>query len=413
MDLPTTPDDPALPNAYGDRLLSWATEIDTKTLDQALATARLPIVHDHVALMPDAHLGFGATVGSVIPTEGAIIPSAVGVDIGCGMIAAQTSLSADDLPDDLGPLLRLIQRAIPSGVGQGHGDDAEPRSDAAKAAHAWVSGTIGGVGGVLDTKLLQRIRATAQTQMGTLGSGNHFVELCLDGTDQVWMVLHSGSRGPGHTLAQAHIAVAKSGIGDWLQGETVGDPDLAWLVQGTAAFDAYVSDMMWAQEWAMHNRRVMMAAALASLAQVVSTEWQVLDTVNCHHNFAAKEAFGDIELWVTRKGAVRADTTDRGVIPGSMGDDTYIVTGKGNPRSWNSCSHGAGRRLSRTAAKRTLDADTLREQMAGRTWLANQADSLIDESPAAYKPIAQVMANQQDLVTIDHQLHQILNYKGL
>ena len=266
---------------------------------------------------------------------------------------------------------------------------------------------------MLDTKLLQRIRATAQTQMGTLGSGNHFVEHCLDGTDQVWMVLHSGSRGPGHTLAQAHIAVAKSGIGDWLQGETVGDPDLAWLVQGTAAFDAYVSDMMWAQEWAMHNRRVMMAAALASLAQVVSTEWQVLDTVNCHHNFAAKEAFGDIELWVTRKGAVRADTTDRGVIPGSMGDDTYIVTGKGNPRSWNSCSHGAGRRLSRTAAKRTLDADTLREQMAGRTWLANQADSLIDESPAAYKPIAQVMANQQDLVTIDHQLHQILNYKGL
>jgi RNA-splicing ligase RtcB len=382
------------------KLHSWAVDLDRQVIEQAHRTARLPIVHDHMALMPDAHVGIGATVGSVIPTKDAIIPAAVGVDIGCGMAAVRTDLVASDLPDDLTPLLTSMETAIPAGVGRGHDRRS---SRAQRMADEWFDAHPA------PSDAARALAKTARTQFGSLGSGNHFAELCLDEQDRVWLFLHSGSRGVGNQLAQRHINTAKS-LRHSLP-HAVDDPDLAWFVQGTNEFQAYIADMLWCQAYAFANREAMLAAYQNVFFALVGRGREV-ERVNCHHNFAALEDHDGVSLWITRKGAISAAAGQLGLIPGSMGTRSYVVRGLGNAGSWRSCSHGAGRRLSRTAAKRQFSAADLANQMGDRTWQADRADRLVDEIPSAYKDIEQVMAAQRDLVEIVHTLRQILNYKG-
>ena len=385
-----------MPTILNSKLISWATDVDEQTIRQAEKTARLGIVAGHVALMADAHLGLGATVGSVIPTDGAVIPAAVGVDIGCGMIASELDLSEEQLPDSLEPLLIRIEAAIPAGVGRAH-DEASRRADAWFAAHRPET--------VLDGKMAKK----AATQLGTLGSGNHFFELCIDERGRVWIVLHSGSRGIGNLLAQKHITKARRLAKDLeLRLE---DPDLAYFVEGTEAFRHYIADMLWAQDYALANREQMMERALREVFDAVGHGCETR-RINCHHNFTQREVHDGRSLWITRKGAIRADHGDLGVIPGSMGTHSYIVAGKGVAESWMSCSHGAGRRHSRTQARKLFTANDLQFQMAGKTWQARRAESLVDEIPSAYKDIDRVMAHQADLVEVLHTLRQVLNYKG-
>jgi tRNA-splicing ligase RtcB len=385
-----------MPTNINDKLISWASDIDPGTIRQAEKTARLAIIEGHVALMPDAHVGIGATVGSVIPTKGAVIPAAVGVDIGCGMIAAELDVTDGQLPDTLEPLLGRIERAIPAGVGKGH--DAVARN-----AYRWLTDHTP------ESELAGAQSAKVLKQFGTLGSGNHFVEVCVDERARVWIVLHSGSRGIGNQLAQMHIAKARRLAKDLeLRLE---DPDLAYFLEGTAEFDAYIADMLWAQEYARANRDQMMDNAMREVFAFLGFGRET-QRINCHHNFTQREVHNGVELWITRKGAIKAGTGDLGVIPGSMGTRSYIVAGKGNEASWTSCSHGAGRRHSRTQAKKLFTTDDLAAQMTGKVWLAGRAASLVDEIPSAYKDIDQVMADQADLVEVRHVLHQVLNYKG-
>ena len=385
-----------MPTQVSATLWNWASDIDEGTLLQAGKASRLPIVSGHIALMPDAHVGMGATVGSVIPTENAVIPSAVGVDIGCGMIAVQTSLTASQLPDNLDPFVGTLGKVIPAGVGQGHGR-------ASRMADAWMRANQGRV------ELSNQQEAKAATQFGSLGSGNHFFEVCLDENDSVWIVLHSGSRGIGNQLAQGHIKLARTQAKE--QALKLEDPDLAYFMQGTAEFEAYIRDMLWAQDYAMANRSAMMDDALVAFFTFVGPGSEV-ERTNCHHNFTQREVHEGKELWITRKGAIKADVGDTGVIPGSMGTRSYIVKGKGSALSYNSCSHGAGRRYSRTKAKATFTVEDLAEQMKGKAWMSDRATALLDEIPSAYKDIDQVMADQADLVEIQHTLSQVLNYKG-
>lgn len=385
-----------MPTQISDTLWNWASELDTGTLLQAGKASRLPIIAGHVALMPDAHVGMGATVGSVIPTDNAVIPSAVGVDIGCGMIAVHTDLVASQLPDDLDPFVGEVGKVIPAGVGAGH-------SRASKLAQTWMRSNKDRI------DMSHKQEATAASQFGSLGSGNHFFEVCLDENDNVWIVLHSGSRGIGNQLAQGHIKLARSQAAE--QALKLEDPDLAYFMQGTPEFEAYIRDMLWSQDYAMANRSAMMDDALVSFFRFVGTGKQV-ERINCHHNFTQQEKHGDKDVWITRKGAIKADVGDRGVIPGSMGTRSYIVKGKGNPLSYNSCSHGAGRRFSRSKAKKEFTVEDLAEQMKGKAWLHGKAEALLDEIPGAYKDIDQVMADQTDLVEVTHTLSQVLNYKG-
>jgi tRNA-splicing ligase RtcB len=385
-----------MPTNINDKLISWASEIDERTVEQAQKTARLPIVEGHVALMPDAHIGMGATIGSVIPTNGAVIPSAVGVDIGCGMVAAELDVTEDQLPDTLEPLLGRIEHAIPAGVGRGH-DRAAVNADRWLAEHRPA------------TELAYDQAKRAAKQFGTLGSGNHFFELCVDERGRVWVVLHSGSRGIGNKLATMHITKARN-LAKALELQ-LEDLDLAYFTEGTPEFEAYIADMLWAQEYARANRDQMMDNAMRELFAFLGFGRETL-RINCHHNFTEREVHDGRELWVTRKGAIRADIGDLGVIPGSMGTRSYIVAGKGNAASWRSCSHGAGRRHSRTKAKKLFTADDLAAQMAGKVWMSSRANALLDEIPAAYKDIDKVMADQTDLVDVLHTLHQVLNYKG-
>ena len=386
-----------MPRTVNPKLIAWGSDIEEDTLRQAEKTARLPIVEGHVALMPDAHIGIGATVGSVIPTRGAVIPAAVGVDIGCGMIAAELDVQASKLPDSLEPLLSRVERAVPAGVGQGH-------ASIGNRAGAWLAEHKPA------TSLSSDQAKKAAVQFGTLGSGNHFFEVCLDERDHVWVVLHSGSRGIGNQLAQAHIAKARRLAKD-LQVR-LEDPDLAYFVEGSNEFQAYITDMLWAQDYALANRAQMMDQAMREVFEFLGFGNEV-KRINCHHNFTQQEVHNGQNLWITRKGAIKAGTDDLGVIPGSMGTRSYIVRGKGNEASWQSCSHGAGRRHSRKKAKQLFTAADLAEQMQGKVWLSGRAESLIDEIPSAYKDIDQVMADQQDLVEVLHTLRQILNYKGV
>lgn len=384
-------------------LLVWGQEgIEEGTIAQALKTTQLPrpMLGGHIALMPDAHVGKGSTVGSVIPTMGAIIPSAIGVDIGCGMAAIRTNVYASDLPD-LTPLMPLIERAIPAGVGQGH-------QRGGKDTH--VFGAIG----ENDTVKKKQLAGKAISQCGTLGSGNHFFELCLDEDDIVWIVLHSGSRGVGNMLAQGHIKGAKK-LMDKYFIELV-DEDLAYLVQGTPEFSAYITDMKWAQDYAMLNRQTMLENAWSAFRGFMMNngmqQVDVLTTINCHHNFTQMENHHGKNMWITRKGAIKAGQGDLGIIPGSMGTDTYIVSGLGNPASYSSCSHGAGRNFSRNKARDIFSSDDLTAAMGARVWNSDRADSLVDEIPGAYKDIHAVMAAQSDLVETVARLRQIFNYKG-
>lgn len=383
-----------------DKLKVWATDLDQKTMQQARRTSRLPVVEGHVALMPDAHLGLGATVGSVVPTKGAVIPACVGVDIGCGMAAVRTDLVATDLPDNLTPLLARIAQVVPAGVGRGH-DNRDWRTD--RSATNWLSDNRP------RTEFTQRQEKKAYTQLGTLGSGNHFAEVSLDEDDRVWMVLHSGSRGIGNELAQSHITEAKS-VAKRLE---IGleDPALAYLMEGTAEFDHYIADLHFAQAYARVNRETMMDAALKELFRFVG-KGRERERVNCHHNYTEQETHFGHEVWVTRKGAISARVGQLGIIPGSMGTDTYIVEGLGNPDSYMSSAHGAGRRMSRTQAKKTLTVASLTAAMGDRAWLGDRADKLVDEHPDAYKDIAEVMRLSADLVTVQHRLRAVLNYKG-
>jgi tRNA-splicing ligase RtcB len=385
-----------MPTTVNDKLISWASDIDRGTVRQAEKTARLPIVEGHVALMPDAHVGIGATVGSVIPTKGAVIPAAVGVDIGCGMVAAELDVTEDQLPDTLDPLLSRIAKVIPAGVGQGHDRSARP-------ADVWLSEHKPA------TELAEKQVAKVTKQFGTLGSGNHFFELCVDERRRTWVVLHSGSRGIGNQLAQMHISKARR-LAERLQLQ-LEDRDLAFFVEGTPEFGAYITDMLWAQDYARANRDQMMDNAMREVFAFIGRGRETR-RINCHHNFTQREVHDGAELWITRKGAIKADVGDLGVIPGSMGTRSYIVAGKGSRLSWTSCSHGAGRRHSRTQAKRLFTTADLAAQMAGKVWLDTRADALVDEIPSAYKDIDQVMADQADLVEVRHTLHQVLNYKG-
>ena len=397
-----------MPERVGN-VLSWGSDLEKETIEQAAKASRLPFVKGHLALMPDAHVGMGATIGSVIPTQGAIIPSAVGVDIGCGMIAAETNLTADRLPDAFERFLPRVEAVVPAGVGRGHtfANHSERRQRALEAPPYTGASSLTG-------KQVSKIT----DQFGSLGSGNHFVEVCLDEGDRVWVVLHSGSRGIGNQLATQHIEAAKGLMKKMFI--SLEDPDLAYLVEGTAEFDSYIADMLWAQEYARANRETMMDAVLSELWDFVGSSSGISEPgpggevrrINCHHNYTEREHHHGHDVWLTRKGAIRARQGDFGVIPGSMGTSSYIVRGLGNPASYESCSHGAGRRMSRSRARQEIALEDFVASMDGRDWQVSKADQLLDEAPQAYKDIDQVMSDQADLVAVEHTLHQILNYKG-
>ena len=386
----------------GERVLSWASVLDEQARQQALATASVAAIDGHVALMPDAHLGMGCTVGSVIPTREAIIPSAVGVDIGCGVIATETSLAAGDLPDTLEPLLDRWAEDIPAGLGYWH----------AEADPAWQD--FVGRHGVPESVMNDaRLRDKAPRQFGTLGSGNHFLELCTDERGTVWLMLHSGSRGPGNTLAMRHIEAAKGLMRRAMVD--LPDPELAYLAQGTPEFDAYIADLQWAQAYASGNRQRMMRVALDALADVTGRVGGDLAvaTINNHHNYARLERHDGKDLWISRKGAISAREGELGVIPGSMGTGSFVVQGLGNPDAYCSAAHGAGRAMSRRQARKTFGVDDMERAMEGRTWLRRAAAQLIDEIPGAYKDLDTVMADQTDLVEVVHRLDTVVNYKGV
>ena len=392
----------------GHRLLNFASHIDDATVAQAKQTASMPFVHPHVALMPDAHSGKGSAVGTVIPTRDAVIPAAVGVDIGCGMVAARTVYTESDLDGrDLGALRAALEEAIP--LSPGNYNDGVDRYPFTRAR----------------IELLEHLAARNDVdlthspnwreQLGSLGGGNHFIELCLDEQDRVWMFLHSGSRGVGNKIATKHIKIAQRLMKQWFWTDRLPNADLAFLPQGTKEFTTYLKELAWAQRFALENRAEMMdrfrwaLAAWMGVDPAASAELEV-DRVNCHHNYTVKETHGGQEVWLTRKGAVDAHLGIRAVIPGSMGTRSYVVRGKGSAAGLCSAPHGAGRRFSRTEARKRFTADDLAERMRGIEY--RHGEEWIDEIPDAYKDIDQVMADAADLVEVEHVLRQILNVKG-
>lgn len=384
----------------GGRVRLWTRieEVESSALDQLKRVAALPWVFHHVAVMPDVHYGKGATVGSVIAMRDAIAPAAVGVDIGCGMTAALTNLTAADLPDNLKPIRSAIEENVPVGNGPSGGHQ-ELRSIGSE-----VRSHLDKFGSLRAQDMATR-EATAWKQMGTLGGGNHFIEVSLDDRGRVWVVLHSGSRNVGKELAERHIKIAR----ELAHNESLPDRDLAVFLAGTPEMDAYRHDLMWAQEYARLNRQCMAGWTLRAMRGFFP-DLEVLESISCHHNYVAEEAhFGETVL-VTRKGAIRARSGDLGIIPGSMGAATYIVEGCGEPESFASASHGAGRRMSRGAAKRTFTQADLAAQTAGVECRKDSA--VIDEAPGAYKDIDRVMENQRDLVRIRNRLKQVLCVKG-
>lgn len=384
--------------------------IEDAALRQLANVARLPFVHQWVAAMPEVHVGVGATVGSVIPTRGAIIPAAVGVDLGCGMMAVRTSLNASDLPDSLGHVRAAIERAVPHGRTSGRRQDrgawGTPPNSVARQWRQHLAARFE----VICDKHPKVAQSNHVIHLGTLGTGNHFIELCLDESDHVWVMLHSGSRGVGNRIGTYFIGLAKQEMKRWFIN--LPDTNLAYLSEGTTYFDDYCEAVQWAQDFARVNRELMMEAILRALASVpdlppFQTE---ASAVNCHHNYVAREHHYGADVWVTRKGAVRAGLDELGIIPGSMGTRSYIVRGKGSPESFCSCSHGAGRRMSRTEAKHRFTVDDHIEATRGVE--CRKDASVIDETPAAYKNIDDVMLAQQDLVDVVHTLRQVVCVKG-
>ncbi|MBU6156793.1 MAG: RtcB family protein [Alphaproteobacteria bacterium] len=375
--------------------------VEAEARRQLMNIAALPFVHGHVAVMPDVHLGRGATVGSVIPTKGAIIPAAVGVDIGCGMAAVMTDVTASQLPDSLAAVRAAIEAVVP--VGQ-----ASHREPPRAAEKAWTRRHRQGYEAIEARHPKIAEKKSAALQIGTLGGGNHFIELCLDEAGRLWVMLHSGSRNIGNRIGTYFIAMAKEEVE--AAGLRLPDRDLAWLGEGTQSFKDYVEAVGWAQDYARSNREVMMAGVLDVL-RLTWPELRTLDVaVNCHHNYVEREEHFGERVWLTRKGAVSARQGELGIIPGSMGARSFIVRGLGNPQSYQSCSHGAGRVMSRTAAKERF---TLDEHIAATAHVECRKDKgVIDETPMAYKDIDAVMAAQADLVEVVHTLRQIVCVKG-
>jgi tRNA-splicing ligase RtcB (3'-phosphate/5'-hydroxy nucleic acid ligase) len=383
--------------------------VEPEALQQLTNAARLPIVFRHVAAMPDVHLGIGATVGSVIPTFKAIIPAAVGVDIGCGMMACKTTLRAEDLPDNLGPLRAAIEKAVPHGRNPQHrGRDQgawETPPDEADAAWAGLVDEFDAI--CADYPKLKK--TNNHKHMGTLGTGNHFIEVCLDEAGAVWFMLHSGSRGVGNAIGTRFIELAKE---DAMRNDVhLPDKDLAYFEEGSQYFGDYVRAVGWAQKFARANREVMMRRVVGAARQVIAQPFEAhLEAVNCHHNYVQRETHFGEDVFVTRKGAVSAKKGELGIIPGSMGARSYIVRGKGNPESFESCSHGAGRVMSRTQAKKLY---TVADQIAATAGVECRKDAdVIDEIPMAYKDIDAVMAAQGDLVEVVYVLKQVVCVKG-
>jgi tRNA-splicing ligase RtcB (3'-phosphate/5'-hydroxy nucleic acid ligase) len=375
---------------------------------QLFNIAALPFIHSHVAVMPDVHLGKGATVGSVIATRAAIVPAAVGVDIGCGMMAVRTTLTAGDLPDSLAKLRSGIEAAVPhGGVGlKGGWRDGVPNAVGRLFAD---SGLASGLA-ALEEKHPAIRKAQSVTHLGSLGGGNHFIEVCLDEEERVWAMLHSGSRGIGNRIGSHFIAAAREALDRRQLTRPLPDRDLAWLEEGEPLFEDYVVAVAWAQEFARHNREVMMAAVLRVMREQLPPFQMQKAAINCHHNYVEREAHFGSDVWVTRKGAVKAGAGDLGIIPGSMGAKSYIVRGLGNAQSFQSCAHGAGRKMSRGDAKRRF---TLADHAAATAAVECRKDlGVIDETPMAYKDIDAVMAAQEDLVEIVHTLRQVVCVKG-
>jgi len=394
----------------GSPLKMWTKNvlIDDVAIEQMKNVARLPCIHKHVAAMPDCHFGLGATVGSVIPTKGAIIPAAVGVDIGCGMMAWKLSLQARHLPDNLAKIRSDIERAVPHGF-------VSTKGRTRRGGWETVPNSVASRWRDLDDRYRAVIEKHPRIshkrpvhQLGSLGTGNHFIEVCLDESDDIWVMLHSGSRGPGNNIGQYFIELARKDMRHHIAN--LPDRDLAYLSEGTEHFDDYIEALNWAQDYAWENRQAMMDAVLRVLRDHLPKFKIGNMAVNCHHNYAVEEEHFGARVWVTRKGAVRARQGDLGIIPGSMGTGSFIVRGRGNAESFCSCSHGAGRAMSRAKARQTITLKDHREATEGIECRKDRA--VIDESPAAYKDISSVIAAQEDLIEVVHTLRQVINVKG-
>jgi tRNA-splicing ligase RtcB (3'-phosphate/5'-hydroxy nucleic acid ligase) len=381
-----------------EKLLSWASICDDTTREQALRTSSMPFIYPHMALMGDCHVGKGATVGSVIPTLGAVIPAAVGVDIGCGMIACRTPLTAGDVRarGELGALRRSIEAVIPLSAGRYNARVYGPATEKRIAELETLAGA----------DAADAVAPRWRMQLGSLGSGNHFIEVSLDEEDRLWLFLHSGSRGAGNKLATKHIGVARK----LCERVPLPDRDLAFLTEGTPQFDHYLRDLRWAQRFAFLNREEMMERVHDCVSEWAGRAVEITETANCHHNYSEREHHFGQDVWVSRKGAIDASEGRPGLIPGSMGTCSYVVTGKGNRLALNSAPHGAGRSYSRSAARKRFTRQQLEAAMAGVEW--RHSDAFLDEIPQAYKPVEQVMADAADLVGVRHMLRQIINVKG-
>ncbi|MES9863636.1 MAG: RtcB family protein [Candidatus Thiodiazotropha sp. LLP2] len=382
----------------------YTDEVEAEAMQQLYNIAQLPFVHNHVAAMPDVHYGKGATVGSVIPTKGAIIPAAVGVDIGCGMNAIRLSIKAKDLPDNLRAIRLGIEESIPVGFNMHKSD---------RARQSTIRALSGGLGRIINKhkkiySLQKRPYQTWVRQIGTLGGGNHFIELCIDENDDIWVMLHSGSRGVGNAIGQYFINLAKKDMGQHIVN--LPDKDLAYFQEGAKHFDDYIEAVEWAQDYATANRREMMHFILETLRKKLPKFGITKEAINCHHNYISQEKHFGENVFVTRKGAISAGIDELGIIPGSMGAKSFIVRGKGNPQSFCSCSHGAGRKMSRSAAKRKFIEQDVVNQTEGVE--CRKDKGIIDEIPNAYKNIETVMQNQNDLVDVVHTLKQIICIKG-
>ncbi|KDP85021.1 RtcB family protein [Cupriavidus basilensis] len=391
------------------KMWTHGVPVDEGARAQLANTAQMPFIFKHLAVMPDVHLGKGSTIGSVIPTQGAIIPAAVGVDIGCGMIAVKTTLCAGDLPDNLGPLRSAIEKAVPHGRSNNRsGRDKGAWGDVPDTVDASWAALAGGFERITQ-KYPKLTRTNNRNHLGTLGTGNHFIEVCLDESQSVWFMLHSGSRGVGNAIGNTFIELAQADMRRHFIN--LPDRDLAYLVEGSQHYEDYVFAVEWAQQYARRNRELMMANVLDAARAVIGKPFAAeMEAVNCHHNYVQKERHFGEDVLVTRKGAVSAKAGELGIIPGSMGARSYIVRGKGNEESFCSCSHGAGRTMSRTEAKRHFTVDDQRRATEGVE--CRKDAEVIDEIPMAYKDIDAVMAAQSDLVEIVHTLKQVVCVKG-
>ncbi|NWE25920.1 RtcB family protein [Pseudomonas gingeri] len=391
------------------KLWTQGVPVEPEARQQLMNTAKMPFIFKHMAVMPDVHLGKGSTIGSVIPTVGAIIPAAVGVDIGCGMIAACTSLTASDLPDNLHGLRTAIERAVPHGRSSTRGGRDKGAWDNVPTPADLAWSALESRFKAITDKYPKLEKTNHRNHLGTLGSGNHFIEVCLDEANRVWFMLHSGSRGVGNAIGNLFIELARADMREHIAN--LPDRDLAYFEEGSQHFADYVEAVGWAQDFARQNREVMMQAVIAATRQVIRKPFEVaLEAVNCHHNYVQKERHFGEEVLVTRKGAVSAKKGELGIIPGSMGAKSFIVRGLGNEESFCSCSHGAGRTMSRTRAKQMF---TVEDQIRATAHVECRKDeAVIDEIPMAYKDIDQVMHAQRELVQVLHTLRQVVCVKG-